>query len=364
MKHKTICLNMIVKDEKEVILRSLQSVKEKIDYWVIIDTGSTDGTQEIIRDSLKEIPGELHQRPWVDFGHNRNEAIALSKNKGDYLLFIDADEELSFSDDFIMPPLNEDYYLAITYCNDHCYSHRILLANNHLDWEWKGVLHEELVSIEAKSGAHLENVFNKALFRDGNRSKDPQTIYKDVQVLEKALEEDPENRRYWFHLALAYESLNEREASLKTYEKRVKLGGGNELEIFYSLYRIGILQELLGMPSETFIKTLLKAHDYRPTRPEPLFSLVRHFLQSKQYLLAYLLSKHALSISYIDDAFFTQRQIYNFGLVHQFAECSYHLKKFEETRIAIQELLSNQDLSVDLRQQLENNLCALNSSSY
>src|SRR5579872_2737177 len=86
----TVCLNMIVKDESEVIERSLSSIKHLIDYWVIVDTGSTDGTQTIIKKFLKGIPGELHERKWVDFAQNRNEALDLAKNKGDYLLFIDA----------------------------------------------------------------------------------------------------------------------------------------------------------------------------------------------------------------------------------------------------------------------------------
>ena len=78
---QTICLNMIVKDEKDVICRCLASVKPVIDYWVIVDTGSSDGTQEIIRAFMKEIPGELHERPWINFGHNRNEALELAKGK-------------------------------------------------------------------------------------------------------------------------------------------------------------------------------------------------------------------------------------------------------------------------------------------
>jgi glycosyltransferase involved in cell wall biosynthesis len=41
---KTICLNMIVKGESRVIQRALASVKHLIDYWVIVDTGSTDGS--------------------------------------------------------------------------------------------------------------------------------------------------------------------------------------------------------------------------------------------------------------------------------------------------------------------------------
>src|ERR1700722_13597203 len=79
-----ICLNMIVKNESHVIERCLASVKGIIDYWVIVDTGSTDGTQEIITNYLKDIPGELIERPWKNFGFNRTEALLLAREKGDY----------------------------------------------------------------------------------------------------------------------------------------------------------------------------------------------------------------------------------------------------------------------------------------
>jgi glycosyltransferase involved in cell wall biosynthesis len=80
---QTICLNMIVKNEKPVLLKCLESVKPLIDYWMICDAGSTDGTQEAIRSFLKDIPGELHERPWKGFAHNRNEALELARNKAD-----------------------------------------------------------------------------------------------------------------------------------------------------------------------------------------------------------------------------------------------------------------------------------------
>ena len=47
-----ICLNMIVKNEAPVIRRCLDSVRSLIDTWVIVDTGSSDGTQQIIRELL------------------------------------------------------------------------------------------------------------------------------------------------------------------------------------------------------------------------------------------------------------------------------------------------------------------------
>jgi len=69
--HKTICLNMIVKNEGLVIEKWPGLVETLIDYWVIVDTGSTDGTQKVIKNFLKDVPGELHERPWINFAHNR-----------------------------------------------------------------------------------------------------------------------------------------------------------------------------------------------------------------------------------------------------------------------------------------------------
>ena len=92
----SICLVMIVKNESQVIKKCLESVKDYIHYWVICDTGSTDGTQQIIKEEMERynIPGELHESEWKDFGTNRSESLALSKGKCDYRLIIDADDIL------------------------------------------------------------------------------------------------------------------------------------------------------------------------------------------------------------------------------------------------------------------------------
>lgn len=93
---QTICLSMIVKNEAHVIERCLNSVKPFIDSWVIMDTGSTDGTQEVIEQCMKGIPGELHNRTWVNFAHNRNESLKIALQKADYVLIMDADDYLEF----------------------------------------------------------------------------------------------------------------------------------------------------------------------------------------------------------------------------------------------------------------------------
>ncbi len=102
---------MIVKNEAAVIERCLRSVRPFIDAWAIADTGSSDGTQEIVRRVLQGIPGELIERPWVDFSTNRNQALELARRHGDYALIIDADEVLQADTGFAWPALAAPGYL-------------------------------------------------------------------------------------------------------------------------------------------------------------------------------------------------------------------------------------------------------------
>ena len=90
-KQTTICLCVIVKNEEAVIGRLIDSCIDIIDYWVIIDTGSTDKTKEIINKKLKNVPGELGESPFINFGHNRTELVERAYGKADYLLLMDAD---------------------------------------------------------------------------------------------------------------------------------------------------------------------------------------------------------------------------------------------------------------------------------
>ena len=78
---------MIVRNEAHIVHEVLDAVAPYISSWVIVDTGSVDGTQNLIRNHMARlgIAGELHERPWRNFGDNRSEALDLAQGHGDYI---------------------------------------------------------------------------------------------------------------------------------------------------------------------------------------------------------------------------------------------------------------------------------------
>src|ERR1700683_3215932 len=99
---KAIGLCMIVKDEAHVIERCLESVKPLVDYVLIEDTGSTDGTQELISDWLRRenVPSAVIEEPWRNFAYNRSHVMEELREVDwvDYALIIDADDKLVLED--------------------------------------------------------------------------------------------------------------------------------------------------------------------------------------------------------------------------------------------------------------------------
>ncbi|MBF8262928.1 MAG: hypothetical protein HW387_593 [Parachlamydiales bacterium] len=327
---------MIVKNESAVIERCLASVRPIIDYWVIIDTGSTDGTQEIIsRVLLSDVPGRLVERPWVDFAHNRNEALTLARGNGDYLFFIDADEQLEFANDFSMPLLDKDAYYIATHLPNHVQFYRMLLVNNHLPWAWEGVLHEALYSPEyGRTAAILPGIVNIARFTDGRRSRDAKKFEKDAKVLAQALQTDPMNSRYVFFLAQSYFQAGKFRKALKTYFQRTRMGGFDE-EIYFSYYMAGRLQEKLQMAPDQYLSSYRQAAQLRPMRSEPIYRIAHHFASLEQYEKAFDLIKPALNRSIPSDSLNVELDIYEFGLAYLFIDCAQHLQKEREAQEAL-----------------------------
>ena len=89
----TISLCMIVKNEEIHIARCLDSVADLVDEIIIVDTGSTDRTVDIV----SKYTSKIYFYPWKDdFSAARNESF--SKATMDYCMWMDADDVLEDSE--------------------------------------------------------------------------------------------------------------------------------------------------------------------------------------------------------------------------------------------------------------------------
>ncbi len=325
---QTICLNMIVKDEASVIRRCLDSVRPIIDYWVIVDTGSTDETKQIITHHLKDIPGELHERAWQDFAHNRSEALVLARGHGDYVLVIDADEILEITPGFEMPRIEADSYnIQIKYGG--CTYLRRQLVKNALAWRYEGVLHEYITSEQAQTEQFLSGLYTIP-HHDGARSRNATTYRRDALVLEKALLEDPQNTRYVFYLAQSYRDAGDLELALRHYNRRVEMGGWPE-EVWYSLYQVAQIEERMEDDWPEVMESYLAAWQYQPDRAGPLYRIALHYQAKAEYQVAHLFFSRAMKLRRPEpNRLFVENTIYDYQLALEYAVACYYVGEHTE----------------------------------
>ena len=80
---------LITLNEEHNLPRALASLKEIADEIIVVDSGSTDGTEAVAR----EHGAAFFQRAWTNYSDQKNFAAERAQN--DWIFSMDADEELS-----------------------------------------------------------------------------------------------------------------------------------------------------------------------------------------------------------------------------------------------------------------------------
>lgn len=237
----SLFLNMIVRNEASRIARALASVRPLIDGWVIVDTGSTDGTQKLVSELLAELPGALYEEPWQDFETNRNAALAHAKafaGPQNYILFMDADDAV----------VNEGVELIVGGAD--CYEieehdqnlrfWRPCIVRASLPWRWVGKTHECLVCDAATRTERLRDIYRLRGTKTNEQYKTK--LERDLDILSSSDSDDP---RTCFYLAQTLKDLGRLQEALTMYDKRASLAGWDE-ERWWAQYEAAILHERLG----------------------------------------------------------------------------------------------------------------------
>jgi len=295
---------------------------------IIEDTASTDNTADIIRETLRGIPGEIIQKDWVGFADTRNYYIEVAKDKADYILIMDADQILEVDKDFDKNKLDKDIYNCIVkYSTLQHYFPKIFKPD--CGCKYKGIIHNFLSTGKASAGK-LNNIRFIDL-HDGKRAMNYSVkIKKDIEILKKAIKTDPENKvRYTFYLAQSLREASRDQQAIRYYRKRVSLGGWRE-EVYRSLYQIGNCYLSLKN-NEKAIIAYLEAYNYRPTRAEAIFKLAFLYRNLEQRQLAYEFSRIGIGIKYPkSDVLFVEQNIYNYLMLFEYSISLYYVGKYAE----------------------------------
>ena len=94
-KHK-LAIAAIVKDEEHIVSRMIESCIPIADFFSIVDTGSSDGTLEVVKSVLAGhgISNFVQSAPFTDFSTSRNLSLKAVPDDCDWILVLDADEHL------------------------------------------------------------------------------------------------------------------------------------------------------------------------------------------------------------------------------------------------------------------------------
>lgn len=350
-----ICVNMIVRNEAAIIRETLDNIAPYISTWVIVDTGSDDGTQAVIRDHMARlgIPGELHERPWRDFGHNRSEALTLAQGHGDYIWVLDADDKVVGNLDF--GQLGQDLY-QLRYGQTSNVFWRPSLFRDGLPVRYEGVVHEDVIVDSDFNHDRLDGDYYIDSRRLGARNRNPQQKYEsDRDLLLAEIERNPDNARSVFYLAQSYFDLGDFENARKWYQRRVDMAGWAE-ETYQSMYRVAESMWSMGAPWPEVESAYLRAWEFRPTRAEPLYAIAYRYRLDERYRLGYLFAKHAAEIPFpIEDTFLVSADTYTWGALDEAAVCASWIGEHAEAVALWRRALAKPGLPHEDRQRITAN---------
>ncbi|GEM_PF-5774331 len=219
---------MIVRNEEDCLARCLKSVEGVVDEIIIVDTGSTDRTMEIAH----QFGARLYQMPWAgDFAEARN--ASLSKARGEWILVLDADEELDPSSrELLLVTISEPdldgVISTLTDCNSNSgmtTAQVCRLFRNRPGYRFEGMIHEQILkNIFIKDGKVDRKEIN--IFHYGYQKQHVKNKFKrarNISLLEGIIADGKADHLTYYHLGREYQRLEDFQRAIALYQRSFKI---------------------------------------------------------------------------------------------------------------------------------------------
>ncbi|WP_110945042.1 glycosyltransferase family 2 protein [Paenibacillus phocaensis] len=242
MDKPTVSLCMIVKNEERCIERCLNSVAPLVDEVIIVDTGSSDRTLELVN----KYDAKLFYYEWDNhFANARN--YAIEQATGEYILQLDADEWIDDPVHELNQRLDKEiYYIPIR--NDlggglaevHKFPR---LFRNIPELRYEGALHEQInittnwhrsSAVLSQVTIHHDGYLNQIVNSKGKKERNLKILYAEIK-------DNPSAFNY-FNLGQQYFTMGEYRKAVDAYKKAYNYGGEFT---FTKRLLLGMIQSLM-----------------------------------------------------------------------------------------------------------------------
>jgi len=238
---------------------------EGADYRIVADTGSTDGTQEKLRE-MGVIVHDIRVRPWR-FDMARNASLSLVPEDADICLFLDLDEvpEPKFFDKVRKGWVEGSDHAWITFdTGSRWHKDKI---HSRWGWSWKYPCHEVAVFYGGEVAKHC--MIDNALIT--HKPDETKSRGQYIPLLELSVKEYPNDPRMWTYMTREYYFHQRWEDVLRAGQRTLELDGW-DVEQAATCKWLGEAAHHLGNTEEA-TKWFVKGTEILPKQGEPWYGV-------------------------------------------------------------------------------------------
>jgi len=229
---------LIIKNEERNLDKCLESISKFSDEIIIVDTGSTDKSKEI----ATKFTDKIFDFNWNDnFAEARN--FALSKATKDFIFSIDADEYVENPEEINLTLSNKKSNTGGWLVNiissaygangniEKMQTSLLRLFINHPKIKYSGIIHEQVFDSISALGLKIENS-NIILQHSGymlSQEDFKRKQKRNIELLKKALNKEPENYYLLTHLGKTYSALAMHNEAKEIFKKVIDNCSDNEI---------------------------------------------------------------------------------------------------------------------------------------
>lgn len=330
---KLLCVAIMVKDEEDRIIRTLDTIIKHVCHVVILDTGSTDNTVSAIKKfcDKKKKPLKIDIMPFVDFSYSRNVLLKMCYGLSQYVLLLDSNDEV-VNPQILVNFLNQvndkrDCVFGCKFCwendagikgNDRTYYKIGIIRNNISDIYYEFPVHEYITSSNPRKYISNNNLQLSNFYIYQDRSKDKSSvprIKKDIIILNKYINENGDNIRAYRFLCQSYNILRDYDNLYKSAKKLLEMVINSadtsqyDDNYYYGLMTLGHASHKIGLNISEVTKYYLKAYQHAKLsfdNCEPLYELATIHKEEKNLEMAYYYIKKCVDIPIPKNVFTTQ----------------------------------------------------------